>query len=160
MIPPRPPKTILLLKQPSTCPRTRKRSSIPALFVPGQVDFSLLGAPGPGSPWTGLRPWGGDLDFETWDTNEAGQPTFVFIYQAPHPYICHPDADPERCEGEAEGPAFCGLSISISSLASRPPVTNEQETKPRANLLTLHRREAALTRQQTNRSPDAGERPR
>jgi len=30
-----------------------------------------LGAPGPGSPRTGLRPWGGDLDFETWDTTKA-----------------------------------------------------------------------------------------
>jgi N6-L-threonylcarbamoyladenine synthase len=28
------------------------------------------GAPGPGSPRTGLRPWGGDLAFETWETTE------------------------------------------------------------------------------------------
>ncbi len=27
-----------------------------------------MGAPGPGSPRTGLSPWGGDLAFETWDT--------------------------------------------------------------------------------------------
>ena len=32
-------------------------------------------APGPGSPRTGLRPWGGDLDFETWDTT----PTRRFV---------------------------------------------------------------------------------
>jgi 23S rRNA (adenine2503-C2)-methyltransferase len=29
-----------------------------------------LGAPGPGSPRTGLRPWGGVPDFRTWETNE------------------------------------------------------------------------------------------
>ena len=28
---------------------------------------SQPGAPGPGSPWTGLRPWGGDPVFGTWD---------------------------------------------------------------------------------------------
>jgi 23S rRNA (adenine2503-C2)-methyltransferase len=29
-----------------------------------------LGAPGPGSPRTGLRPWGGVPDFRTWEINE------------------------------------------------------------------------------------------
>jgi septum formation protein len=30
----------------------------------------LMGAPGPGSPRTGLRPWGGDPDFRTWDSSK------------------------------------------------------------------------------------------
>ena len=35
--------------------------------------LSNVGAPGPRSPWTGLRRGGGDLDSETWDsTNSAG----------------------------------------------------------------------------------------
>ncbi|HEY1896041.1 MAG TPA: NTP transferase domain-containing protein [Terracidiphilus sp.] len=29
-----------------------------------------LGAPGPGSSGTGLRPWGGDLEFETWGSEK------------------------------------------------------------------------------------------
>ncbi len=30
-----------------------------------------LGAPGSGSPRTGLRPWGGDLDSETWESTDS-----------------------------------------------------------------------------------------
>jgi len=30
-----------------------------------------MGAPGPGSPRTGLRPWGEDPDFGTWDCTNA-----------------------------------------------------------------------------------------
>jgi len=41
-----------------------------------RVPPRMLGAPGPGSPRTGLRPWGGDLDFETGDTTNAGAPSF------------------------------------------------------------------------------------
>ncbi len=37
------------------------------------------GARGPGSPGTGLRPWGGDLKFETWESEkDAGAPGFEF----------------------------------------------------------------------------------
>jgi FAD/FMN-containing dehydrogenase/Fe-S oxidoreductase len=33
-----------------------------------------MGAPGPGSPRTGLRSWGGDLDSETWESKEPNTP--------------------------------------------------------------------------------------
>jgi len=36
----------------------------------------LPGAPGPGSPATGLGRWGGDLDFETWETTNPAAPVF------------------------------------------------------------------------------------
>jgi hypothetical protein len=42
-----------------------------------------MGAPGPGSPQTGLRPWGGDLAFETWDRTVHLQPTHK--EWVPHP---------------------------------------------------------------------------
>jgi len=38
---------------------------------------SQPGAPGPGSPRTGLRPWGGDLDFETWIPPKPSHRSFV-----------------------------------------------------------------------------------
>ena len=38
-----------------------------------------MGAPGPGSPRTGLRPWGGDLASETWDsTARTEKPADLF----------------------------------------------------------------------------------
>ncbi len=36
----------------------------------------MPGGPGPGSPATGLRRWGGDLDFETWETTNPAAPVF------------------------------------------------------------------------------------
>jgi urocanate hydratase len=49
-------------------------ASAPAQWLPKLDALALscldenMGAPGPGSPRTGLRPWGGDLDSETWDS--------------------------------------------------------------------------------------------
>jgi putative hemolysin len=37
-----------------------------------------MGAPGPGSPRTGLRPWGGDLASETWESTSP-RPTVPFV---------------------------------------------------------------------------------
>jgi len=34
-----------------------------------------LGAPWPGPPRAGLRPWGGYLDFQTWDTAKSRRPS-------------------------------------------------------------------------------------
>jgi hypothetical protein len=41
------------------------------------ADSTNMGAPGPGSPRTGLRPWGGDPDSGTWESknpNRFGTP--------------------------------------------------------------------------------------
>jgi cysteine desulfurase len=48
--------------------RDRLEAGILELPGTGVNGAQMLGAPGPGSPRTGLRPWGGDPDFGTWES--------------------------------------------------------------------------------------------
>jgi len=57
------------------------------------------GAPGPGSPRTGLRPWGGGLDFENWEG--SGQIT-VPIPETELAQIAEETSQTERRAAEAE----------------------------------------------------------
>ncbi len=47
---------------------------LPELLEPAADSAQPEGAPGPGSPRTGLGPWGGDLDSETWETTKTEAP--------------------------------------------------------------------------------------
>ncbi len=47
---------------------------LPELLETAAGSAQPEGAPGPGSPRTGLGPWGGDLDSETWETTKAEAP--------------------------------------------------------------------------------------
>ena len=47
-----------------------------------------LGAPGPGSPWTGLRPWGGGLGSETWErAHPASEPALALVVSGGHTHL-------------------------------------------------------------------------
>ncbi len=40
-----------------------------------------MGAPGPGPPRTGLCSWGGDLDFETWESDTVSDNRSIQVKQ-------------------------------------------------------------------------------
>ena len=52
------------------------------------------GAPGPGSPRTDFRPWGGGLDSETWDTTNPNEPALALVVSGGHThlYLARPSA--------------------------------------------------------------------
>lgn len=48
---------------------------------------SLLGAPGPGSPGTGPRPWDGDLASETWEDANPDEPALALVVSGGHTHL-------------------------------------------------------------------------
>jgi N6-L-threonylcarbamoyladenine synthase len=66
---------------------------IHAVLLQERESAAQAGAPGPGSPGTGLSPWGGGPDFETWDrTHLNSGPALALVVSGGHThlYLAHP----------------------------------------------------------------------
>jgi len=91
-----------------------------------------LGAPAPGSPWTGLRPWGGALAFETWEAPDStglftafrmlrelvsaaiGGPLTFDLHAPPHPGRVIPEARPYPLFRLLGQPALSRIPMHLS----------------------------------------------
>jgi queuine tRNA-ribosyltransferase len=69
-----------------------------------------LGAPGPGSPRTGLRSWGGDLDSETRNSNDRTQSLFGIVQGGVYTDLRRESAE-RLVEMDFDGYAIGGLSV-------------------------------------------------
>jgi Cys-tRNA(Pro)/Cys-tRNA(Cys) deacylase len=59
------------LRAAATLGATAQSADLTKAVIPKTTGENTAGAPGPGSPRTGLSPWGGDLGSETWESKRS-----------------------------------------------------------------------------------------
>ena len=80
------------------------------------------GCPGPGSPRTGLSPWGGDPEFVTWDTTKACPQFPIPCSLFPIPYSLFPDFSPRKFADNFEPLAHNHFMVSFTTCAARSDI--------------------------------------